>query len=76
MVDSGNAEGIVWAQVAWTTPRDEEVVDPTSFINPGFQRNVQRLAHEGNTPLFDYGQTKDTRVEASRLRLTQGNPSD
>lgn len=25
-------ECIVWAQVAWTTPRDEEVVDPTDFI--------------------------------------------
>jgi hypothetical protein len=69
-------QGIVWAQVAWTTPRDEEVVDPTSFMDTGFQRDVQRLAHEGDPPLFDYGQAKDTRVEASRLRLAQGNPSD
>ena len=69
-------EGIVWAQVAWTTPRDEEVVDPTSFMNTGFQRNVQRLAHEGDMPLFDYGQAKDMRVEASRLRLTQGTPGE
>jgi hypothetical protein len=68
-------DGIVWAQVAWTTPRDEEVVDPTTFMNTGFQRDIQRLAHEGDTSLFDYGQAKDTRVEASRLRITQGNPS-
>jgi hypothetical protein len=70
-----SVDGIVWAQVAWTTPRDEEVVDPTSFMNTTFQRDVQRLAHEGDKPIFDYGQAKDTRVEASRLRLTQGNPS-
>ncbi len=69
-------EGIVWAQVAWTTPRDEEVVDPTSFMKTDFQRDVQRLAHEGDTPLFDYSQAKDTRVEASRLRLTQGDPGN
>jgi hypothetical protein len=67
-------EGIVWAQVAWTTPRDEEVVDPTDFVNTGFQRDLQRLAHEGDTSIFDYGQAKDTRVEASRLRITQGSP--
>ncbi len=67
-------EGIVWAQIAWTTPRDEEVVDPTDFMNTGFQRDVQRLAHEGETSLFDYGQTKNTQVEASRLRITQENP--
>jgi Domain of unknown function (DUF4062) len=69
-------EGIVWAQVAWTTPRDEEVVDPTSFMETRSQRDVLRLAHEGDTPLFDYSQAKDTRVEASRLRLTQGDPGD
>lgn len=69
-------EGIVWAQIAWTTPRDEEVVDPTSFMDTGFQRDVQRLAHESDTPLFDYGQAKNTRVEASRLRLIQGEPND
>jgi hypothetical protein len=68
-------EGIVWAQVAWTTPREEEVVDPTSFMNTDFQRDIQRLAHEGDTPLFDYGQAKNTRVEAARLRITQGSPS-
>lgn len=69
-------EGIVWVQIAWTTPRDEEVVDPTDFMNTTFQRNVQRLAHEGETSIFDYGQGKNTLVEASRLRITQGNPGD
>jgi hypothetical protein len=49
-------EGIVWAQVAWTTPRNEEVVDPTGFMHTGFQRDVQRLAHEGDMSPFDYGQ--------------------
>ena len=67
-------ESIAWAQVAWTTPRNEEVVDPTSFMDTGFLREVQRLAHEGDAPLFDYAQAKDTRVEASRLRFTQGIP--
>lgn len=66
-------QGIVWAQVGWTTPRDEEVVDPISFMDTGFQREVQRLAHEGDMPLFDYGRAKAVQVEASRLRLTQGN---
>jgi hypothetical protein len=32
------------------------------------------LAHEAEASLFDYGQGKNTRVEASRLRITQGNP--
>jgi hypothetical protein len=32
------------------------------------------LAHEGETFLLDYGQGKNTRVEASRLRITQGYP--
>lgn len=67
-------DGIVWAQVAWTTPRDEEVVDPTSFMDKGFQREVQKLAHEGNLSLFDYARAKNTHVEASRLRVTQGDP--
>lgn len=69
-------ESIVWAQVTWTTPRDEEVVDPTSFMDTGFQREVQRLAHEGDVPLFDYAQAKATQMEASRLRLTQGHPDN
>ena len=30
-------EGIVWAQAAWTTPRDEEVVDPTDYMNTSFR---------------------------------------
>lgn len=69
-----SVDGIVWAQVAWTTPRDEEIVDPTSFMDEGFQREVQKLAHEGSLPLFDYAQAKNTQVEASRLRVTQGDP--
>ena len=69
-------QSIVWAQVVWTSPRDEEVVDPTLFMDTSFQRDIQRLAHEGGTPLFDYGQAKSSRVEASRLRLSQGDPGD
>ncbi len=72
----GGVQGIVWAQVVWTTPRDEEVVDPISFMDAGFQREVQRLAHEGDTPLFDYGRAKAAQVEASRLRLIQGDPGN
>lgn len=46
-------------------------MDPTSFMDPGFRRNVQRLAHEGDLPLLDYGQAEDSWAGASRLRLTQ-----
>ena len=49
-------------------------MDPTDFINMGFQRDVQRLAHKGEASLFDYGQGKNTQVEASRLRIMQGDP--
>lgn len=41
-----------------------------------FQRKVQRLAHDGDTPLFDYGRAKTAQAEASRLRLTQGDPGN
>lgn len=66
-------ENVVWAQVAWTTPRNEEVLDPTRFMNQSFQREAQRLAHEGDPPLFDYSQAKETDFGASRLRVSQTN---
>lgn len=66
-----NAEVIVWAQIAWTTPRNEEVLDPTRFMDRSFQKEVQRLAHESNPSLFDYSQAKETDFGASRLRVSQ-----
>lgn len=70
------AENIVWAQIAWTTPRNEEVLDPTRFMDQGFQREVQRLAHESDPSLFDYSQAKETDFGASRLRVSQTGGRD
>ena len=72
----GTVETIVWAQAAWTTPRDEEVLDPTRFMDKSFQREVLRLAHEGDPSLFDYSQSKETDFGASRLRISQTGGSN
>ncbi len=71
-----NVETIVWAQVAWATPRDEEVLDPTRFMDKGFQKEVLRLAHEGDHSLLDYRQSKELDFGASRLRISQTGGSD
>jgi hypothetical protein len=69
-------ETTVWTQVAWATPRDEEVLDPTHFMDKSFQKEVLRLAHEGDHSLFDYSQSKETHFGASRLRISQTGGKD
>lgn len=71
-----HVDTIAWAQVAWTTPRDEEVLDPTRFIDNRFQKEVLRLAHEGDHALLDFSQSKETNFAASRLRISQTGGSD
>lgn len=70
------AETIVWAQVAWTTPRDEEVLDPTRFMDKTFQNEILRIAHECNPSLLDYSQAKETDFGAARLRISQVDSRD
>jgi len=66
-------QSVVWLQTLWATLRDETVLDPTQFGRPEFQRQVQRLAHDGETPLFAYEQGKQTDVQIARLRVSQGD---
>jgi len=66
------SEGIVWLQAVWTTPRDEEVVDPLALGDSSFLRQVQRLAHDCEPPLFEYEQPKRALVRTSRLQIAQG----
>lgn len=70
------SQGIVWLQTAWTTLRDEEVVDPVDLGDAAFQRQAQRLAHECEPPLCSHEQPKRTEVSTSSLTITQGDPAD
>ncbi len=66
-------QSVVWVRTLWTTLRDETVLDPTQLGRPEFQRQVQRLAHDGETPLFAYQQGKQINVQIARLRVSQGD---
>lgn len=66
-------QGIVWLDAVWATLREEEVIDPLLFGEQDFQRQVQRLAHEAEPPLFAYEQAKRTTPGASSLRIDQGD---
>lgn len=68
-----SAQRIVWLHTAWTTMRDEEVIDPLLFGEQDFQRQVQRLAHETDPPLFGYEQAKRMTTGTSSLRIDQGD---
>ena len=67
---------VVWLQTVWTTLRDEEVVDPLDLGEGAFQRRVQRVAHECESPLFTYEESKRLSVEISLLRVEQGDFDD
>lgn len=69
------SQGIVWLETAWTTLRDEEVVDPVDLGDAAFQRQLQRLAHERDPPLCSYEQPKRTEVSTSSLTITQADPA-
>ena len=70
---SPETRNIAWLQTVWTTLRDEEVVDPLDLGDEPFQRQVQRVAHECEPPLFDYEEPKRVSARTSLLRLEQGD---
>ncbi len=70
------SQGIVWLRTIWTTPRDEEVIDSLDLGDESFQRQVQRLAHECEPPLFAYEESKQVAVATSLLRIEQGDPGN
>ena len=62
----------VWMKTAWTTLRNEEVVDPLTLTHDDFKNQVLRLGHDCEPPLFRYEQPKQTEASASRLSIIQG----
>jgi hypothetical protein len=67
--DLGSACAIL--QIVWVTPGEEEVIDPVQFGQPRFKQQLQRVAHEGESPLFDFSHPKEERAHASRLSVIQ-----
>ena len=62
----------VWMKTAWTTLRNEEVVDPLTLTHDDFKNQVLRLGHDCEPPLFSYERPKQPEASASRLSITQG----
>ena len=62
----------VWMKTAWTTLRNEEVVDPLTLTDDDFKNQVLRLGHDCEPPLFSYERPKQTEANASRLSIIQG----
>ena len=48
----------VWMKTAWTTLRNEEVVDPLTLTHDDFKNQVLRLGHDCEPPLFRYERPK------------------
>ena len=48
----------VWMKTAWTTLRNEEVVDPLVLTDADFKNQVLRLGHDCEPPLFRHGATE------------------
>lgn len=73
--DSGafSSGDIPWLRTVWTTLRDEEVIDPISIGDDQFKRNLLRLGHDCDPPLFDYEQEKHSIVSSSVIRIRQGD---
>ena len=63
----------VWLQTAWSTLRDEEVIDPLDLDDEAFKRQLLRLAHECVPPLFDYQERKRAIARPDFLRVEQGD---
>jgi len=68
-----NAQDSVWMKTCWSTPRDEEVVDPVDLDAAALQQRLQRLAHNCDPPLFNYELGKKPEALFWRLRGQQGN---
>ena len=62
----------VWMKTAWTTLRDEEVVDPLTLTDNNFKDQVLRLGHDCEPPLFRYERPKQQEASALRLSIIQG----
>lgn len=62
----------VWMKTAWTTLRNEEVVDPLTLTHDDFKNQVLRLGHDCEPPLFRYERSKQREASASRLSIIQG----
>ena len=67
---------LVWLSIAWTTLRNEEVVDPLLLTDPAYECTMQEFAHLGASPLFSFKQSKDSVADPSRLRIVQGSADD
>ena len=74
--DPPNSMDSVFLRTAWTTLRDEEVIDPLDLDDDRFKRALLRLGHECDPPLFDYEHNKNLVVDASLVRISQGNFHD
>ena len=62
----------VWMKTAWTTLRNEEVVDPLVLTDDDFKKQVLRLGHDCEPALFRYERPKQTEAGASRFSIIQG----
>ena len=62
----------VWMKTAWTTLRNEEVVDPLELTDDRFRHQVLRLGHDCEPPLFKYERPKQPEASASRFSIIQG----
>lgn len=62
----------VWMKTVWTTLRNEDVVDPLTLADDGFQHQVLKLGHECEPPLFRYERPKQIETSAARFLIVQG----
>lgn len=56
------------------TPRAGKVIDPVTFADRDFERNLQRLAHETDPPLLEYSKENNVHAQADRIIIEQGVP--
>ena len=66
-----DTQNAVWMTTAWTTLRNEHVVDPLELSADIFCRQVLRQGHECEPPLFSYKSSKQSDVTVSRLRIVE-----
>ena len=68
-----NTQDSVWMKICWSTPRNEEVMDPVDLDAKALHQRLHRLAHNCNPPLLRYELPKKTEAVCSQLRILQGN---
>lgn len=74
--DLPRGDHFTWLHIAWTTLRNQEVVDPLLLNSPDYQQKMQEFAHTGASPIFSYDQAKTISASTSRLRIVQGDTQD